>query len=329
MSHYLSFLRDRLISTKEEKIPKLLILGLSNSGKSSVVNRLLFGTVSEVYPAQSTCFMNIAYGKSVVSILEVDEETSRESPYFQDILVKIDGIIFVLDTTTERHVEPSFEYLYGLLDKIPQETPILLLANKMDVEGHVELVDILQDPAFSVITDDINRSIYIQDVSIKTGENFYLAFDWIISRTTGRTPLHEEVNIMRIIILEEGGVPAFDYAFDDTLEETDNTLLGGLIHALNIMASTIFNSESVMDVIKLGEVKLVNRKMAGWSIILFIDREDSESKAQVLAEEILNAFIEEKERDPTKELPKEAKFEILNKIPEIAMLLGQEFKSEM
>ncbi|MHA1514257.1 MAG: hypothetical protein ACTSPF_01865 [Candidatus Heimdallarchaeaceae archaeon] len=51
---------------------------------------------------------------------------------------------------------------------------------------------------------------------------------------------------------------------------------------------------------------------------------DSESKAQSLAEEILNAFIEDKERDPTKEMPRQIKYEFLSKIPEIAILLDQQ-----
>ncbi|MHA2357952.1 MAG: hypothetical protein ACXABK_04205 [Candidatus Heimdallarchaeaceae archaeon] len=282
MSSYLSFIRDKLISEKERKIPQVVILGLVKSGKSSVINRLLYGTVSDAQPTQATCFINVAYGKSILTIIEADEETARESPYFIDILSEID---------------------------VPESIPF---------------PDLLQDPAFQVIMDDINRSVSIYPVSVRTGENFYTAFDWIISRITGRTPLREEVTPKRVIILQEGGVPVFDYTFDATIEEHDSTLLGGLISALNIMATTIFESESVMDVVKLGGVKMVIRKLGNWSIVLFVDRNDSESKAQSLAEEILSAFIEEKERDPTKEMPRQMKYEILTKIPEIAILLDQQ-----
>ena len=328
MSGYLSFIRDKLISSQEQKIPKCAILGLEGSGKSSVVSRLLYGTVSDDQPLQQTCYINVTYGKSTITILEADEETSRESPYFQDILGKIDGIVFVIDSQSMRHVEASFEYIFSLFDKIPQTTSILFLANKTDIQDSVPFPDLLQDPAFQVIMDDINRSVSIYPVSIKTGENFYTAFDWIISRMTGRTPLREEVTPKRVIILQEGGVPAFDHTFDASIEEHDSTLLGGLISALNIMASTIFESESVMDVVKLGGVKMVIRKMGGWSIVLFVDRDDSESKAQSLAEEILNAFQEEKERDPSKDMPRQIKYEFLTKIPEIAILLDQQPERE-
>jgi GTPase SAR1 family protein len=328
MSSYLSFIRDKMISSKDRKIPQVVILGLEKSGKSSVVNRLLYGTVSDAQPSQLTCFINVTYGKSVLTIIEADEETTRESPYFQDILSEIDGVVFVIDTQTLRHVEASFEYIFSLLDKIPQKTSILFLANKTDVPDSIPFPDLLQDEAFQVIMTDIDRSVSIYPVSARTGENFYTAFDWIISRMTGRTPLREEVNPKRVIILQEGGVPAFDYTFDASIEEHDSTLLGGLISALNIMATTIFESESVMDVVKLGRVKMVIRKMGGWSIVLFVDRDDSESKAQSLAEEILNAFVEEKERDPTKEMPKQVKYEVLTKIPEIAILLDKQFEDE-
>ncbi|UJG44709.1 MAG: hypothetical protein K9W46_05890 [Candidatus Heimdallarchaeum endolithica] len=329
MSSYLSFLRDKVFSKKGEKTPRIAILGLDKSGKSTTVNRLLFGTVSDANPPQSTCFINIYYGKSLISILEADEETSRESPYFQDILSQIDGVIFIIDTETKRHVEASFEYIYSLLDKIPQQTPMLFLANKMDIENAIPFEEILLDPAFQVITDDINRSVSIYDISAKTGENFYTAFDWIISRITGRTPLREEVTLKRVIILQEGGVPAFDHTFDTKIEEHDSTLLGGLISALNIMATTIFESESVMDIIKLGHFKLVIRKMQGWTGVLFVNRDDSESKAQSLSEEILKAFIEEKNRKPDQELARETKYELLHKIPEIAILLDQELDQEI
>ena len=75
---------------------------------------------------------------------------------------------------------------------------------------------------------------------------------------------------------------------------------------------------------KADAAKMVIRKMEGWSIVLFVDRDDSESKAQSLAEEILNAFKEERERDPSKDLPKQIKYEFLTKIPEIAILLDQQ-----
>ena len=324
MSNYLSLIRDKLISSEKQKTSQVVILGLDGSGKSSVVSRLLYGTVSADYPSQVTCYINVKYGKSIITVLEADEETTRESPYFQDILGKIDGIVFVIDAQSIRHVESSFEYIFSLFDKIPQSTSILFLANKIDLKNAVPFPDLLQDPAFQVIMDDINRSVSIYPVSIKTGENFYTAFDWIISSMTGRTPLREEVTPLRVIILQEGGVPAFDYTFDASIEEHDSTLLGGLISALNIMASTIFESESVMDVVKLGGFKMVIRKMENWSIVLFVDRDDSESKAESLAEEILNAFMEDRERDPTKEMPRQVKYEFLSKIPEIAILLDQQ-----
>ena len=328
MSSYLAFIREKIISDKDKKIPGVVILGLAGSGKSSVVSRLLYGTVSDAQPPQAICYVSIKYGKSVITVMEADEETTRESPYFQDILGEVSGVVFVLDAKSQRHVESSFEYIFSQLENIPQKTSILILANKTDLEGSVEFPDILQDDAFQVIMDDIDRSVSIYPVSVRSGENFYTAFDWIISRMTGRTPLREEVSPKRVIILQEGGVPAFDYTFDASIEEHDSTLLGGLISALNIMASTIFESESVMDVVKLGGVKMVIRKMGGWSIVLFVDRDDAESKAQSLAEEILNAFIEEKERDPTKEMPKQTKYEILSKIPEIAILLDQQPSNE-
>ncbi|MBY9002106.1 MAG: hypothetical protein KGD64_14395 [Candidatus Heimdallarchaeota archaeon] len=324
MSNYLSFIREKMMSEKDNKVPHVVILGLQGSGKSTVVNRLLFGTITDGQPGQGTCFVNVKYGKSILSIIEAGEETARESPYFQDILGEIDGVVFVIDCQSHRHIESSFEYIFSLFDKIPQKTSILFLANKIDKPDAVPFPDLLQDPAFQIIMDDIERSVSIYPISAKTGESFYTAFDWIIARMTGRTPLREDVSPRRVIILQEGGVPAFDYTFDASIEEHDSTLLGGLISALNIMASTIFESESVMDVVKLGAMKMVIRKLGGWSVVLFVGRDDSESKAQSLAEEILQAFTEERNRDPTKEMPRQVKYEILSKIPEIAIALDQE-----
>ncbi len=329
MSNYLSFLRDKVISSDGDNITHIAVLGLSKSGKSTTINRLIFGTVSDANPPQSICFINVYYGTSLLSVLEVDEETARESPYFQDILEKIDGVVFVIDAKSKRHVETSFQYIYSILDKIPRKTPILLLANKQDIEGSVPLETILLDPAFQVIISDFERSVSLYDISAKTGENFYTAFDWLISRMTGRTPIVEEVTVKRVIILQEGGVPVFDHTFDNAIEEHDGTLLGGLISALNIMATTIFESESIMDIVKLGGFKLVIRKMKGLTGVLFVSRDDSESKAQFLIEEILKAFIEEKDRNPEKSLAKETKYQLLQKIPEIAILLDQHIDQEI
>ncbi len=311
---------------KKSKTPELVILGLENSGKSSVINRLLFGTVNDSYPHQNICLMNIGYGNSTISVIEADEEIVRENAYFQDVLSSVDGILFVVDTTTQKHVEASFEYLYGILGKIPENISILILANKMDLKNAVPLEDVLGDPAFSIIADQSSRSIAVHQVSIKTGENFYLAIDWLVSRMTQRTPLHEEVTIKRVIILQEGGVPVFDYTFDTQIKEHDDTLLGGLIHALNIMASTIFESDSVMDVIKLGDFKFILRKIDNYTVVLFVGRDDIEFKAQTIAEEILRAYMEEKTSSDQVDLSNEEKHGILSKIPEIAILLDHSVK---
>ena len=67
MSNYLSLIRDKLISSEKQKTSQVVILGLDGSGKSSVVSRLLYGTVSADYPSQVTCYINVKYGKSIIS----------------------------------------------------------------------------------------------------------------------------------------------------------------------------------------------------------------------------------------------------------------------
>ena len=51
-----------MMTEKVRKIPQIVILGLEGSGKSTVLNRLMFGTIADGQPEQSTCFINVKYG---------------------------------------------------------------------------------------------------------------------------------------------------------------------------------------------------------------------------------------------------------------------------
>ncbi|CAL7934036.1 unnamed protein product [Xylocopa violacea] len=128
-----------------EKTIILLIVGLDNAGKTSVLNRISGDPDKVVLPTMGFRTVSLKYKSYIVKIYDVGGNSQIRSlwpKYYNDI----HGLIYVVDASdisrlTENKVVfgelISHEYISG--------KPLLLLANKQDINGAIDELDLVEN----------------------------------------------------------------------------------------------------------------------------------------------------------------------------------------
>jgi len=126
----LQYLR-RLKKTQTEL--RVLILGLDNAGKTSIVKRLSDETIDTVSPTQGFFMKSVKTQDFKLNIWDIGGQKSIR-PYWKHYFEGTDVLIFVVDAADTRRVEDAASELKQLLaEEKLQNVPVLVLANKQDL----------------------------------------------------------------------------------------------------------------------------------------------------------------------------------------------------
>ncbi len=94
--------------------------------------------------------------------------------YYQSI----NGIVFVIDASDQNRLQESRDELHIILaDKEIENVPILIFANKQDVEGSLGYAKIREELA--LCGENEKRPIRVQEASALKNEGLAEGFEWI------------------------------------------------------------------------------------------------------------------------------------------------------
>ena len=170
----LALLRKLRSSPSQEM--RILLLGLDNAGKTTLLKQLASEDVSLVTP---TIGFNVKSVQSQGFKLNVwDIGGNREiRPYWRNYFENTDVLIYVIDSTDEaRFVETSQE-LYTLLEEEKLVgVPLFIFANKQDHPAARIVGEIAEKLSLCNIRD---RQWQIQPCSALTGEGVQCGMEWL------------------------------------------------------------------------------------------------------------------------------------------------------
>lgn len=157
---------------KERSQLRILVLGLDNAGKTTILHRILHRPVSRIAPTFGYQIHDAVYNGLNLQILDVGGQALFRE-YWTNYYEKTDGIVFVFDSSDSR----SFVGHIGDIRTALVDTPVLVLANKCDLS-----------PAFEpcVLGDDFCRflescpDMRLVRCSGATGEGLEDGFRWIV-----------------------------------------------------------------------------------------------------------------------------------------------------
>ncbi|MFX0015553.1 MAG: ADP-ribosylation factor-like protein [Promethearchaeota archaeon] len=165
----------------------VVLLGTSGVGKSSIAFYLEHG-----YPPPRNIRPTIAFGishivieKSVLGLVDVGgQQKFLDMRYHERFVRTTDGLVFVVDSS-RRDFKYDEQWLEDALRLISNRTPILIIANKQDLQGALS-PEFLRVNFFDKIMNeykyDIFGTVAADPGGVRSGENIEQAFQFLVKQ---------------------------------------------------------------------------------------------------------------------------------------------------
>ncbi|KAG5961334.1 ADP-ribosylation factor-like protein 2 [Claviceps humidiphila] len=180
----LSILRKARLKDKEMRI---LMLGLDNAGKTTIVKKIMGEDVHTVSPTLGFIIKTIDYDGYKLNIWDVGGQKTLRS-YWRNYFEKTDALIWVVDATDRLRIQDCKEELHGLLlEERLSGASLLIFSNKTDVEGCMDEHDIRT----ALKLDEIrSHQWHILRCSAMTGKNLQEGLAWVVADAKKRLFLY-------------------------------------------------------------------------------------------------------------------------------------------
>lgn len=125
-----------LKKTKEkEKEMRLLILGLDNAGKTTILKKFNGEDISQISPTLGFNIKTLYYASYKLNVWDVGGQTTIRS-YWRNYFEQTDGLIWVVDSSDLVRLEDCKKELHNLLkqEKLAGAT-LMIFCNKQDIAG--------------------------------------------------------------------------------------------------------------------------------------------------------------------------------------------------
>jgi small GTP-binding protein len=169
---------------------KIIILGIQNAGKTTILYRLSLGQLVQTTPTIGSNVEEISYNNVKLQAWDLGgQETTRSvwDVYF----VNTDAIIYVIDTHDTNYEESKNQFYKLLENENLKNTVILIYANKQDLSGAKRVNEIIQIYELDKIKDHIWN---IQPCSAQTGEGLITGMKWLSDQLVFRSNNNFPVN---------------------------------------------------------------------------------------------------------------------------------------
>jgi len=183
---------------KNENEARILVLGLDNSGKTTILKAMADEDVQSIMPTQGfnikslvsriilpflsiwACFAPCVWQTQDGFKLNVwDIGGQREiRPYWKNYYENTDGIVYVVDSADDMRLKECADELVALMaEELLQKVPVLVYANKQDLETACDAEEVTATLQLDNIKE---RQWTIQACSAMTKEGLSDGMEWLI-----------------------------------------------------------------------------------------------------------------------------------------------------
>ena len=170
---------------QKERDLRILILGLDNAGKTTVMKRVSGEDIHEISPTVGFNIKTLEYKDYNLNLWDVGGQKSIRT-YWRNYFELTDGIIWVVDSVDMWRLQ---ECRLQLKDLLSQEklagASLLIFANKRDLAGALSFEDIAT--TLELGSSEISgRHWTIFGSSAVTGDGLAAGFDWLVDDIASR-----------------------------------------------------------------------------------------------------------------------------------------------
>ncbi|KAH7729874.1 hypothetical protein AAVH_02349 [Aphelenchoides avenae] len=127
---------------KREREMRILILGLDNSGKTTILKKVNGEDITTISPTLGFNIKTLEYKGWKLNCWDVGGQKSLRS-YWRNYFEQTDGVIWVVDTTDVARMDDCRAELHGLLSQeVLRGASLLIMANKSDLDGALGADDV-------------------------------------------------------------------------------------------------------------------------------------------------------------------------------------------
>ena len=181
----MGFILSKIIEffTKSRNNFKIIILGMQNAGKTTILYRLSLGQLVKTTPTIGSNVEELTYNNVKFQAWDLGGQESNRSVW--DVYyMNTDAVVYVIDSHDDEYFEESKIQFHKLIHNAAlKNATILIFANKQDIQGAKGVNKLIQEYEFFKIKDHI---WHIQPCSALKGEGLITGIKWLSEQLTFR-----------------------------------------------------------------------------------------------------------------------------------------------
>ncbi|KAJ7313731.1 putative ADP-ribosylation factor-like protein 5C [Pogona vitticeps] len=173
----------KLLSIFGSREHKVIIIGLDNAGKTTILYQFLMNEVVHTSPTIGSNVEEVVLRKTHFLMWDIGgQETLRST--WNTYYSNTEFVILVIDSTDRERLTMTKEELYKMLaHEDLRNAAVLIFANKQDIKNSMSTSEISKFLTLSSIKD---HPWHIQGCCALTGEGLPAGLEWMISRVAAK-----------------------------------------------------------------------------------------------------------------------------------------------
>lgn len=172
---------------RREKEVRILVLGLDNAGKTTIMERFTGGNIDEIQPTVGFQIKTLNLMGMCVNIWDVGGQKNIRS-FWKNYFESTDGIVWVVDSSDVFRMHECRAALESLLvDEKLMGAPLLVFANKQDTPGCKTPGEIELLLGIPELTRSGTRQCVVMSSSLTDGVSVGVGFEWMLTRIGARS----------------------------------------------------------------------------------------------------------------------------------------------
>ncbi|CAF4137268.1 unnamed protein product, partial [Rotaria magnacalcarata] len=174
----MGFLFSKIWSLFGNEEHKIIIVGLDNAGKTTILYQFLMNEVVHTSPTIGSNVEEVVFKNIHFLMMDIGGQESLRSSW-QTYYAHTEYVILVIDSTDRERLPISKEELFHMLQSEElRSASVLIFANKQDIKDAMSSAEISKQLSLTSIKD---QAWHIQACCALTGEGLYQGLDWIAS----------------------------------------------------------------------------------------------------------------------------------------------------
>jgi len=173
------------VKAKEKEV-RLLILGLDNAGKTTILKKFCGEPIDKIEPTLGFNIKTLEHKSYTCNIWDVGGQRTIRA-YWRNYYESTDGLIWVVDSSDRTRLETCRDELFSLLDQEKLAgASLLIFANKQDLGDSLttdEIAEVLKLRSHKAF---LKRHWSIFGCSAVTGEGLVEGIDWMTDDVASR-----------------------------------------------------------------------------------------------------------------------------------------------